>query len=198
MTPFKVIVTGFGPFRDHKVNASWVAVKTMKDTGGLGEDIDLEIIQIDVDYAFVDSEIPKIWKKKPKLMIHVGVSGRATAITLEECARNGLYQTADIKGKCPKHNICKKSGQECIESTINMEGVVEKVKAVDPELAVTTSRDAGRYLCEYIYYSSLAKHKAPCAFIHVPPLNGIFSGQQLADSLRAVIKQMIEQIRQQS
>lgn len=55
-----------------------------------------------------------------------------------------------------------------------------------------------RYLCEYIYYSSLHLQQGYCAFIHVPPIKRVYSDQQLADALRAVILKMIEQIKGQS
>lgn len=42
----------------------------MKDSGGLGEDIDLEIFEIPVEYNTVDNEVPKIWKThKPKVSL---------------------------------------------------------------------------------------------------------------------------------
>nr|XP_039259031.1 pyroglutamyl-peptidase 1-like [Styela clava] len=194
--PFKVVVTGFGPFRDHKVNASWVTVQKMKETGGLGSDIELEIVHIEVEYGTVDQVVPKLWKQhKPQLMVHVGVSGRAKSITLEECAKNTTYATQDNSGKCPRNGCCKKSGDSCLKSSLDMKKIAEEAKKINPDIEIETSKEAGRYLCEYIYYTSLHLKKGASAFVHVPPLNRKYTEGELATGLRTVITLMIDQIR---
>jgi len=62
-------VLGFGPFASHKVNASWVAVQELVQTGGLGDDINLVTIEIPVTYDDVSISIPEIWKThQPKVL----------------------------------------------------------------------------------------------------------------------------------
>ena len=40
----------------------------MKETGGLGSDIELEIVHIEVEYGTVDQVVPKLWKQhKPQV-----------------------------------------------------------------------------------------------------------------------------------
>lgn len=61
-----VLVTGFGPFRDHMVNASWEAVKLLPNYKLDGVKIHIE--EIPVTYKDVESKIPKLWEKlKPKV-----------------------------------------------------------------------------------------------------------------------------------
>ncbi|TFK13019.1 leucine-rich repeat and WD repeat-containing protein 1 [Platysternon megacephalum] len=55
-----VVVTGFGPFRQHLVNSSWEAVKVMSKLG-LGENIDLHIMQLPVAYQKAKELVCKIW-----------------------------------------------------------------------------------------------------------------------------------------
>jgi pyroglutamyl-peptidase len=59
-----VIVTGFGPFGHHKVNASWEAVKKLKDSN-IEDELKIKLVtaELPVEYDFVESEIPKLWKK---------------------------------------------------------------------------------------------------------------------------------------
>lgn len=63
-----VLVTGFGPFGDHKVNISWEVAKAVKDLNL--ETIGVKIIlhEIPVAYSTVSKEVPLLWKKhKPKV-----------------------------------------------------------------------------------------------------------------------------------
>ena len=53
---------GFGPFGCHQVNASWVAVQELKKIG-LGDDADLVVEQIPVEYETVKNVVPQLWKK---------------------------------------------------------------------------------------------------------------------------------------
>ena len=64
---------GFGPFASHKVNASWVAVQELAQTGGLGDDINLVILEIPVAYDDVAVYVPDIWKThQPKVLLGSG------------------------------------------------------------------------------------------------------------------------------
>lgn len=55
-TSFKVLITGFGPFKSHAVNASWEAVSRLPDRI---PDTNIEIIKekIEVSYSYVDSTV---------------------------------------------------------------------------------------------------------------------------------------------
>jgi pyroglutamyl-peptidase len=55
-------VTGFGPFASHSVNASWVAVREMERSGGLGPGINLVTVEVPVSYDIVTELIPQLWK----------------------------------------------------------------------------------------------------------------------------------------
>ena len=49
----RVLVTGFGPFGVHKVNASWVAVQELEALGLDDPFVDLVVEEISVDYEYV-------------------------------------------------------------------------------------------------------------------------------------------------
>lgn len=51
-----------------------------------------------------------------------------------------------------------------------------------------------RYLCGYAYYTSLYQNPTCSAFIHVPPLGGPYSAQQLALGIREALLSMLKQI----
>ena len=58
---------GFGPFGNHTVNASWVAVQELA-LMGIANDVELITLEIPVEYDTVRVLVPELWNKyKPKV-----------------------------------------------------------------------------------------------------------------------------------
>lgn len=58
-----VLVTGFGPYINHPVNASWEAVKIMnKDEIEKKHNVELVQIELPVTYENVDEFVPALWE----------------------------------------------------------------------------------------------------------------------------------------
>ncbi|XP_061183509.1 pyroglutamyl-peptidase 1-like [Saccostrea echinata] len=189
-----VLITGFGPFGEHSVNASWVAVQNLKQRNLL-PDVNVHIEEIPVDYQEVSHIVPELWKRKdPALVVHVGVSGIADKLTLEQRAHNVGYHRKDVKGKTPNKECCREEGEECICAGLDMSRVSAEINDTDNELQAEVSEDAGRYLCDFSYYTSLSINKSRSAFIHVPPLNQPYTEDQLAVGLAMAISSMLKQL----
>ena len=65
-----VVITGFGPFGAHTVNASMEAVKLLP-TLGLEKELNITLVikEIPVEYDYVKNNILKIWQLyKPKVL----------------------------------------------------------------------------------------------------------------------------------
>ncbi|XP_053321699.1 pyroglutamyl-peptidase 1 [Spea bombifrons] len=187
-----VVVTGFGPFGEHAVNASWVAVKELEKLG-LGDEVDLIVHEIPVEYQTVQRLIPELWKKyHPVLSVHVGVSGMATMVTLEKCGHNVGYKGLDNCNFCPGKHCCVDGGPECLHSVIDIDAVYKRASAAVPDVQFTVSTDAGRYLCDFSYYTSLYHSRGKCVFIHVPPIGKPFTAVQLGEAVQAVIKSAMD------
>ncbi|KAL9824101.1 pyroglutamyl-peptidase 1 isoform 1-T1 [Geothlypis trichas] len=187
-----VVVTGFGPFGEHAVNASWIAVQELEKLG-LRDDVDLHVYEVPVEYQTVQRLIPALWKKhSPQLVVHVGVSGMATTVTLEKCGHNVGYKGLDNCRFCPGSQCCVEGGPECIDSIIDMDAVSSRVSALGLDVTVTISKDAGRYLCDFTYYTSLYQSHGRSAFVHVPPLGKPYSAEQLGRALQAIIEEMLD------
>jgi len=190
-----VLVTGFGPFGSHTVNSSWLGVQELVGLS-LPDNIELITCEIPVEYSTVSSLVPKLWKEhKPKLVIHVGVSGIAREITLEQQAHNDGYDKVDACGCLHSSSCCVTDAPACIRSRLDMERVKQYINE-NSTVAAMVSHDPGRYLCDFIYYTSLNINDTCTAFIHVPPLNKPYSAQQLAEGIRAAIISMMQQIEQ--
>ncbi|KAK6178903.1 hypothetical protein SNE40_011385 [Patella caerulea] len=195
MSQKTVIVTGFGPFEGHSVNASWVSVQELARLG-LTDDIDLIISEIPVEYCTVKTIIPSLWKQhNPHLVVHVGVSTYVQELTLEQQAHNDGYDKHDISGSCPPTQCCVEGADTCIKSEIDMQHVCNEVNNMPIEIKTVVSyADTGRYLCDYAYYQSLHIDKRKAAFIHVPPLGCPYTAGEIAEGLRAVILSISNQL----
>ncbi|XP_045216934.2 pyroglutamyl-peptidase 1-like [Mercenaria mercenaria] len=182
-----VVVTGFGPFGSHKVNASWECVKLLKEQG-LGEEVDVFIYELPVEYNTVKRQVPQIWDShKPDLVVHVGVSGIAKEITLEQQAHNDGYDREDIQN-CKADDLCCVPGaDDCLIAGLDMENVCDKVNKSGTKTRAVVSHDAGRYLCDFSYFTSLHINRNRTAFIHVPPLGQPYSIEELVEALRVAI-----------
>ena len=191
-----VLVTGFGPFHHHVVNASWVAVQEMKKLGVKhnSKEVRLEIREIPVAYEVVSSMIPKLYEEvKPKLCLHVGVSPYKV-VKLEKHGKNSRYGMADIYGKAPSNLTCVSGGPDLIKTFFNVEKVCQSVAQKQTDVAFDVSSDAGRYLCDFLYYTSLHQKQAPAFFVHVPELNKPYSAQQLAIAIKNIVEALLDEL----
>ncbi|XP_075216897.1 pyroglutamyl-peptidase 1 isoform X2 [Lycorma delicatula] len=195
-TKRNVVVTGFGPFYGHPVNASWEAVKLLPGMNIENEaDINLVIEEIPVVYNAIEKRIPELWKQyNPLLVIHVGVSNLARNLTLERCARQSGYKKCDIKGQKPLFTTCFGS-EKIIYSSLDILDLSGKINTLRDCVQTSVSTDAGRYLCEYTYYTSLSQDHSRCLFVHVPDLQKPYTSEQTALGLCRIIKLLVEQLR---
>ncbi|XP_074693509.1 LOW QUALITY PROTEIN: pyroglutamyl-peptidase 1-like protein [Strix aluco] len=182
----------FGPFRQYLVNSSWEAVKELSKRG-LGKNIDLHIMQLPVVYQKAKEQVFKIWTTlHPLLTVHVGLASSAKAlIILEQCGKNKGYQEMDACGLHPEGGCCMLDGPEKIESTINMKSLWKNISVEG--IDIIFSRDAGRYICDYTYYTSLYYGNGRAAFIHVPPLSKSVTAEFLGKALQTIILEMLKQ-----
>ena len=190
-----ILVTGFGPFHNHDVNASWVAVQELQRLGVKhnGRPIPLEAREIPVVYDVVSKEIPKLHEEiKPRMCVHVGVSPY-NEVKLERVARNQAYIIADVCKRVPSGFTCVPGGREAIFTGLNLDKVCQKVSERQINVKIGVSEDAGRYLCDFIYYTSLhTSRQAPVLFVHVPDLNKPYTAQQLGLALKVILETLLD------
>ncbi|XP_063302358.1 pyroglutamyl-peptidase 1-like protein [Pelobates fuscus] len=187
--PNLVVISGFGPYRNYFVNSSWEAVKELSKLG-LGDNIEIRIMEFPVKYSEVKKRVIKIWTElKPMLSVQIGMMSSSKSIALEQCGRNKGYMEKDLSGAHPQGGCCLLEGPERIESVVNMKSVCKNISKLGVD--VIHSRDAGRYLCDYTYYMSLYHGQGRAVFIHVPPLSTTWTVQKLTQSLHLIIQEML-------
>lgn len=194
---YTALVTGFGPFDNHVINASWEAVKELSNLSATSEQLkDVKVIvkEIPVSYDGVVDNVSKLWNEyKPTVILHVGVSKIARCLTIEGCARSNGYIRPDIHNKCPDENDVP---EKILKSGINVNKVCDIVntRSQETKCKACVSYDAGRYLCEYIFYKSLEIEPMKTLFVHVPDLD-TYSSVQTAKGLHDVLCYLIESVR---
>ncbi|XP_052792516.1 pyroglutamyl-peptidase 1-like [Mya arenaria] len=189
-----VLVTGFGPFGEHHTNASWECVKQLRELT-LGEDVQLVTHQLPVVYTTVKQKVPDLWTEhKPDLVVHVGVSGVASELTLETRGHNTGYDRPDVEGCAADGLCCVETADDCILAGIDMEAVCTVVNDSACKTKAVISKDAGRYLCDFSFYSSLHINRDRCAFVHVPPIGKPYTVHEMAEALKVAILEMLKQV----
>ena len=94
------------------------------------------------------------WLQQFQLVVHVGVSGMAEEITLEQQAHNNGYNKLDVNGTCPANSLCIDDADECVISEIDMEQVCRYVNQSGIGVKAVVSTDPGRL--EYQYFSIIS------------------------------------------
>jgi len=90
----------------------------------------------------------------------------AECLTIERQACSNGYKRLDVCKKCPDEtNVdCK-----MLETGIDVEELCASLNK--DEKRACPSDNAGRYLCEYIFYKSLSIDPTKTLFVHVPDLD---------------------------
>ncbi|XP_058607131.1 pyroglutamyl-peptidase 1 isoform X1 [Onychostoma macrolepis] len=186
------VTFGFGPFRQYVVNPSWEAAKGLK-MAGLGLGIEVHIKEIPVSYAKSQQVLDVIWQTMtPKVVIHLGIAPGAKGITLEQTGKNHCYKDRDVSGLCPDHHFCIEGGPERLDSIIDMRSLSKHLKSMG--LDVIYSRDAGRYLCDFVYYYSLNRGQGKAVLIHVPASGSLASPERLVPQIQTIIQALLGQL----
>lgn len=146
---------------------------------------------IKVSYTTVRDMVPKLWdldgteypdRPKIDLTIHVGMAGPKQQFVAERRGHRDGYAMKDVDGEFLRDQERRtREGKNWIwhglpkelVTDLDLDDVLKRWKAhCPPGRDVKISEDAGNYLCDFIYFSSLAHlHKAGekrnVVFLHV-------------------------------
>ncbi|CAM9717353.1 unnamed protein product [Pylaiella littoralis] len=104
------------------------------------------------------------------VFVHCGVDGSAKRFKLETHGFNeATFRVPDEKGYCPSFTPVEKDNPDtghCRVTTIPVVNVLERLEAMGwgPEY-VAESKDAGRFVCNYVYYMSLGLCEQPASAV---------------------------------
>ena len=178
----KVLVTGFEPFGQEKINPALEAVKKMKDK------IDgAELIKLEVPTVFNKSiEVLEkaIENHKPDIVICVGQAGGRSNLTIERVAVNvDDARIPDNDGNQPIDKKVFEDGENAYFSSLPIKAIVNEL--IKEKIPAEISNTAGTYVCNHLMYGLLylidKKYKnTKGGFVHVP-----FIQEQVLDKKNA-------------
>lgn len=148
----KSYITYFEPFGGRNVNSSKEIVESLNTR--------FEKICLPVSWKRVLPILNKLIDDEPEYIFMVGEAGNYQNVTVELMAKNICSGTDEDGIKKDKDRILKATPKE-IKTNFNIEG-----------LNLLTSNDAGKFLCNYVYYICLLRSEiTKVIFIHVPYLH---------------------------
>ena len=167
----RVLVTGFGPFPGVSHNASASVVLGLAGSAA------------EPGFEIATAIIPVVWANaraaareaaarfQPHAILHFGVSKQAAGFEVEMRAFNLSGPKEDHAGVMRPEKPLVRAGKPVLASTMPARDLVEAL--AKDGFPAALSADAGRYLCNALFYWSLCDaevHGRLVSFIHLPAL----------------------------
>lgn len=201
----RILITGFGPFPGAPVNPTMPLVRKLAT---LRRPAFADVVRIahifDVTYAAVDRELPElIAHHRPDALVMFGLAARTPDIRIETRARNAVSMLwPDADGTPVRRGFIVRGARAQMfgPHTALLLQAARRAGA-----RVRISRDAGRYLCNYLSWRAIEATRAPggpalAAFVHVP-LTAIDTASrrmtvnELTDAGEALLREMVRLVR---
>lgn len=208
MTRLKVLVTGFGPFPGAPFNPTGQLVdRLVRLRRPALADIDLAGHVFHVSYGAVDSDLPALFAtEQPDAVLMFGLAQRTPWLRVETRARNCvtmLWPDADHATK--RSRAIAPSGAEALRFGPHTALLLQAARASG--VPARLSRDAGRYLCNYLSWRAIEQagrrpDSPVVAFVHVPLVarppahRPPVSFEELVDAGEALLLAMVRLARQ--
>lgn len=189
----KILLTGFDPFGEDKINPSIELVK--KVDGKIGN---TQIFKLEIPTVFkksgqiLEENIKKI---RPDVILCIGQAGGRSAISVERIAINiDDARIFDNSGEKPIDEKLRDDGENAYFSNLPIKKIVEEIKKEN--IPAEISNSAGTFVCNHLMYEALylaKKYKnIRAGFIHIPYLpeqvlnKTNTASMDLENSLRAI------------
>ena len=187
-----ILLTGFEPFGDNEVNPTELVVSSFDlfELDGLPQDILLDRVVLPVDTSAPDVLEDVLRNTDYHIILHLGLHEKAEGLKIETVGRNLMdFRIPDNRGEKIVGKEIVEGGLEEIPSTFPVEAIEKAL--TEAGLPVTTSDDAGGYLCNMLLYRSLhfdrkEERNAQIGFIHVPRLD-VLDEEQLTVAVATVL-----------
>jgi pyroglutamyl-peptidase len=173
-----ILLTGFGPFPGAPVNPTELLVTKLARSRHLAlRGVRRTSHVFRTSYDAVDRELaPLLARTKPDVLIMFGLAGRTRHIRIETRARNATSRVLpDATGHRPRTGTIAPGAAAALALRIPAQRLVKAARSAGVKAAL--SRDAGRYLCNYLCWratEAAARPNGPkvAAFVHVPKVRG--------------------------
>jgi len=168
-----ILLTGFGPFPGAPYNPTGPLVARLARLRR-PRLANAKIVPhiFPTSYAAVDRDLPMLLTQhNPDALLMFGLAPRSHALRIETRARNVVSLLPDAAGIALPRQAITVGGPAAIAMPAPVHRLLAAVRAA--RVPATLSRDAGRYLCNYLAWRAAAaagKNGGPhlVTFVHVP------------------------------
>ena len=170
----RVLISGFDPFGDHKVNPTSLLVDALrKKEISFPEELLIETVILPVSFKHSYELLKHVSDSfNPDIMIAMGLGTKRNSIELELVAQNKIHaEIEDNLGEKPANRFINPLGPLHYLSTLPILGIEGMLK--NNGIPVKLSTDAGSFVCNYIFYRMMEDNQETqrlCGFIHFPEI----------------------------
>ncbi len=182
----KILLTAFEAFNNDSINPSEEILK---------EIIDDNIIKklLPVSYKRSKQElIDTIKKEKIDFILSLGYAASRKEISIEAKAQNEMQAIiCDNDGIKKEGDKIKEAGPDYLYTNVNIKELLNYM----PKQQAYESNDAGKFICNLVYYLSLDEMDGNALFVHIPPLDIMCKDGKDLNFLVNAIKDIINYLR---
>jgi pyroglutamyl-peptidase len=168
----KLLITGFSPFPGAPANPT-AALAPRLARAGRRRGIDCVAHVFATTYAAVDRELPRlIAAHRPDAILMLGLAARRRHVSIEVFARNRMsVWFPDAGGVVPPRATIAPGTAAATRGRAEFSRLLAAARAT--RVKTHLSRDAGNYLCNFVYWRALEAAALPdgprrAVFVHVP------------------------------
>ncbi len=169
----RVLLTGFEPFGEHRVNPSELLVRSLEGRTIGGRAVAVRVLPSETR-TLRDRLEAALVEEQPEVVVGFGLAARRAALALERVAINLLdFETPDAVGTMRKGDAIARGGPDARLATLPLDAIVAGWQTLGVPGYISNS--AGTFLCNQWLYEalSLSTNSAPpvvTGFVHLPCL----------------------------
>lgn len=167
----KILMAGFEPFGQDKINPALEAVKILDGkqlNGGVIICCEVPVVR----YKAVDVVMEAVKKHQPDIVITIGQAAGREEITPERIAINiDDYRIPDNEGNQVIDEVIVDNGPAAYFSTLPIKAMVEALQ--QKNIPAQVSNTAGSFVCNHLFYGLqhlLVDTNITHGFVHIPLL----------------------------
>lgn len=194
----RVLITGFGPFPGAPFNPTQQLVARLtKLRRPAFADIERSSHIFNVTYGDVDRDLPRLLaERRPDVLLMFGLAARTPHVRIETRARNAITTIWPDAGHT-RIGLGKIAAGQAEALTFGPHTARLLRAALQTDIPAKSSRDAGRYLCNYLCWRAIevsaASPRPPLtAFIHVPLVPRGTLSQRKGARARVSFEQLVD------
>ncbi len=172
---YKVLITGFEPYGEEKLNPSEIVVKEVVKVLSSLENVEVFTSVLPVSFKKARNVINELLSKyKPDIALSLGLWGGISYITLERVAINVMdARIPDNDGYQPIDEVIEPEGPAAYFTTLPIKSILKRLREEGIPAAVSNS--AGTFLCNFVFYEllhhgALTGYPRRAGFMHIPYL----------------------------